>query len=131
MQSTLEIMIGKLSATQFLFVNPYLGPIIVSGYCSIIIFFALNIFISIVIESFDKVRAEAKINPDKFGFMGHILGKFKNLFRKKQELAAHTLYKSHLNILPNQVDNIINHLIKVITLFTNLDLIKIKFNKFK
>jgi polycystin 1L2 len=72
MQSALEIMIGKLSGTQFLQSNSLLGPVILSAYNTVILFFALNIFISIIIESFDKVRREAKIDPDKFGFLGHI-----------------------------------------------------------
>jgi hypothetical protein len=74
MASAFEIMIGKFSALQFMQSNYFiLGPIIVSAYNSVILLFALNIFISIIIDSFDKVRAEAKIDPEKFGFLNHIL----------------------------------------------------------
>ena len=113
MQSALEIMIGKLSATQFLQSNSILGPIIISAYCSVILFFALNIFISIILESFDKVRREAKIDPDKFGFMGHILEKFGNFLKKTDKSPPSTDYKTHLDLFPKQVDQIIDILITV------------------
>jgi hypothetical protein len=62
MESAFEIMIGKFSALPFVQSNSILGPIIVSAYNSVILFFALNIFISIIIDSFEKVRAEANRN---------------------------------------------------------------------
>ncbi len=115
MESAFEIMIGKLSATQFLESNSILGPIIVSAYNSVILFFALNIFISIIIDSFENVRNEAKLNPDKFGFLNHIIGKFKKLFSKNsnQNGMTYTNYKSHLQILPGQVDKLVDYLIRV------------------
>jgi len=115
MESAFEIMIGKLSATQFLESNSILGPIIVSAYNSVILFFALNIFISIIIDSFEKVRNEAKLNPDKFGFLNHIIGKFKKLFSKNSNRngMTYTNYKSHLQILPGQVDKLVDYLIRV------------------
>ena len=114
MESAFEIMIGKLSAAEFLNSNSILGPIVVSGYCSVVIFFALNIFISIIIDSFDKVRGEAKLNPDKFGFMGHMLDKIKGVFKNKSQQKNLNQYKSHLDIMPHQVNKIISLLIRVI-----------------
>ena len=113
MESTFEMMIGKLSATQFMQSNSILGPIIVSAYCSAIIFFALNIFISIIIDSFDKVRREAKIDPDKFGFLDHITNKFKRLFQKKLKGPSNDQYKSHNDILPKQIDQMIDIIFRV------------------
>jgi hypothetical protein len=114
MASAFEIMIGKFSALQFMQSNYFiLGPIIVSAYNSVILFFALNIFISIIIDSFDKVRAEAKIDPEKFGFLNHILDKFKCLFRKKINGSTYKDYKSHMDILPSRIDNVIDYLIRV------------------
>ena len=113
MASALEIMIGKLSATQFMQSNPILGPIILSSYCSVVIFFSLNIFISIIIESFEKVRLEAKMDPEKFGFLNHLLNKFKKLFRNKLKGTTYNDYKSHFDVLPKQVDHIIDIMFKV------------------
>jgi polycystin 1L2 len=113
MESAFEIMIGKFSALPFMQSNSILGPIIVSAYNSVILFFALNIFISIIIDSFDKVRGEAKLDPEKFGFLNHILDKFKCLFRKKDNNSAYIEYKSHLDILPSRIDNVIDYLIRV------------------
>ncbi len=113
MESAFEIMIGKFSALPFVQSNSILGPLIVSAYNSVILFFALNIFISIIIDSFEKVRAEAKIDPEKFGFLNHIVDKFRRLFRKKDNKSAYIDYKSHLDILPSRIDNIIDYLIRV------------------
>jgi hypothetical protein len=117
MASALEIMIGKLSATQFVQSNPILGPIILSSYCSAVIFFSLNIFISIIVESFDKVRMEAKKDPEKFGFLNHLLNKFKKIFKKKAKGTAYCDYKSHFDILPKQVDHLIDIVFKVLENF--------------
>jgi hypothetical protein len=119
MASAFEIMIGKFSALPFMQSNYFiLGPIIVSAYNSVILFFALNIFISIIIDSFEKVRAEAKIDPEKFGFLNHILDKFKCLFRKKKNGSTYKDYKSHMDILPSRIDNVIDYLIRVTYYFT-------------
>jgi len=114
MQSAFEIMIGKLSASSFLQAHSILGPIIISAYNSVILFFALNIFVSIIIDSFEKVRSEAKKDPDKFGFLSHIIGKFKRLFGKRETKMTYDEYKNHMDILPSQVDKLINIVIRVI-----------------
>ena len=114
MESAFEIMIGKLSASSFLQAHSILGPIIISAYNSVILFFALNIFISIIIDSFEKVRSEAKIDPDKFGFLSHIIGKFKSLFGKRETKMTYDNYKNHMDILPSLVDKLINIVIRVI-----------------
>jgi len=116
MGSAFEIMIGKLSAGQFVETNSILGPIIISGYNAVILFFALNIFISIIIDSFEKVRQEAKDDPDKFGFLDHLTGKFKKMFgifSRKSNSSSSFTYKDHLTILPKYVDNVIDLLVKV------------------
>ena len=78
------------------------------------LFFSLNKFISIIIDSFEKVRSEAKIDPDKFGFLSHIIGKFKRLFGKRETKMTYDEYKNHMDILPSQVDKLINIVIRVI-----------------
>ena len=49
------VMMGKFDVTPYTLASPVLGPLIFSLYNIVILFFALNIFISIIIESFDKV----------------------------------------------------------------------------
>ena len=87
----------------------------VSAYNSVILFFTLNIFISIIIDSFEKVGHQAKLNPDKFGFLDRIIGKFKNLFSKNSNRngMTYTNFKSHLQILPGQVDKLVVYLMSV------------------
>jgi len=113
MSTAFEIMLGKFDVTQYQMANSILGPIVFSAYNAVILFFALNIFISIIIESFDKVRMDAKNNPNKFGFLDHIVTKIKKLFRKKEHLPSHQDYKNHLSVFSNHVDKLIHYLIKV------------------
>ena len=110
------VMVGKFDVSQFTANNPILGPIIFSAYNCVILFFALNIFISIIIDSFEKVRNEAKVNPDKFGFLPHILDKIRKPFRAKNKKHDSDLvgqYKNHMNIFPSRVDVLISYFIKV------------------
>ena len=93
--------------------SPILGPLIFSAYNIIILYFALNIFVSIIIASFDQVRMDAKKNPDKYGFLGHVIYRFKKLFQKKNNAPSHEDYKSHLDVFTNRVDKLIAYLIKV------------------
>ena len=126
MQSALEIMIGKFSATQYLASNSILGPIITACYNTVILFFCLNIFISIIISSFEQVRLEAKRNPDEFGFLNHIVAKVKRMFQKKTKfdsLPSHNEYKDHLRLLPDRIDQIINFSIRVRIWFVLFDLL--------
>ena len=64
---------------------------------------------------------DAKKNPDKYGFLGHIVDRFKKLFRKKNNLPSHEEYKSHLDVFTNHVDKLIAYVIKVRITFINAE----------
>ena len=116
MATAFEIMIGKSSAEDFITDSPILGPLIYSAYNIVIIFFALNIFISIITNAFSSVRLEAKTNPHEFDFYEHVRFKLKRLFRKKSpldDLLPPSKYRDHLSILPSRIDGIVNIIIRV------------------
>ena len=60
---------------------------------------------------------DAKRHPDKYGFMGHLIDRFKRLFQKKRNLISHEEYKSHLDVFTNRVDKLIAYLINVKYIF--------------
>ena len=116
MTGAFEIMIGKSYAEDFMTNSPTLGPLIYSAYNIVIIFFALNIFISIITNAFSSVRLEAKTNPHGFDFYEHVKFKLKRLFRKKSpldDLQPPCKYRDHLSILPSRIDGIVNIIFRV------------------
>ena len=56
---------------------------------------------------------DAKQNPDKYGFLGHVIFRFKRLFQKKSNLPSNEEYKTHLDVFTNRVDKLIAYVIKV------------------
>jgi polycystin 2 len=123
METTFQIMLGKIDVSRIQQDElVILGPIIFSAYNVAVIFFVLNIFISIITDSFDKVRAESKLDQDKFDFMKYIWNKIKTSLKNKKRDTF--IIKQYLdkNDLSNSVDNLNNFIIRVS---------KKKFNCFK
>ena len=97
-------MLGKFDVNQYLEKNSSLGLAIFSAYNIIMLAFVLNIFISIITEAFDKVRTDAKMNPDRqFNFWTHL--KYKLSMLKNE---AKPKYKDHLKVFPKRVDKLID-----------------------
>jgi len=115
-ETAFQIMLGKINTSDTMMSNPYLTPIIIAAYNMAIIYFSLNIFVSIIIEAFDRVRAEAKENPNEFDFYTHVAHKWNDLFRRKppnSNSPKPTEYKEHLNILPRRINGLINYVLRV------------------
>ena len=85
MESAFLIILGKFDAKKFLFTNTVFGPCVFAAYNVFVLWFALNIFVSIITGSFDKVRHEAKENPeDDFVYMyKYLVEKWRNYFKQK------------------------------------------------
>ena len=85
METTFQIMLGKIDVSRIQQDElVILGPIIFSAYNVAVIFFVLNIFISIITDSFDKVRAEAKLDKERFDFMKYIWNKIKTIYENEK-----------------------------------------------
>jgi hypothetical protein len=114
METTFQIMLGKIDVSRIQQDElVILGPIIFSAYNVAVIFFVLNIFISIITGSFDKVRAEAKLDKDRFDFMKYMWNKIKaSLKNEKQDKVKNKQYLEKNDFL-NSVDNLNNFIIRV------------------
>ena len=109
MESAFLIMLGKANAYDFLRVYPVLGPLIYSSYNVVILCFALNLFLSIITDSFGELRREAKSKPNEFDLINHLILKMKGLLSKnsKQEkLMSSDEYKDHLNVFPDRIQRL-------------------------
>ena len=81
-----------------------------------IIYFSLNKLVSIIIEAFDIVRAEAKGNPNEFYFYTHVSHKWNGLFRKasSDSFTKPSEYIENSKILPRRINALVNFIFKVI-----------------
>ena len=72
------MMLGKFDTSDIQRLQPFLGPIIFCAYNIVILFFALNIFISIIAEAFNIVRHEDGANGEDsyFDLFEHVVKKF-------------------------------------------------------
>ena len=113
METAFQVMLGKFDVSQMS--STILGPIIFSLYNIVVIYFALNIFISIIMESFEKLREKAMENPhDDFDFLTYAAVKVKSAFQKKKfVLPSQDKYKDHLSSFPRIVDSFVDYIYKV------------------
>jgi hypothetical protein len=114
MQSAFLIMLGKFDVTDFMISYPILGPMIFSAYNITILYFVLNIFVSIITDAFDRIRNEDKKKPNDFDLLDLIS---KKLFKKgsiQENPINYDQYRDFLSIFPRTVQRLINHVIKVI-----------------
>ena len=114
MESAFSMMMGKFETDSYMRVNQIIGPLVFSMYNIVIICFTLNIFISIITDAFDKVRHEAKENPEKFDFMNHAIMRFKRMLRIQQNKTYfEPNCRDHLSLFPNRVIKLINLIFRV------------------
>jgi hypothetical protein len=107
-------MLGKVESNEIQKGDlKYLGPTVFSAYNVVMIFFILNIYISIITDSFDNVRYEAKTYPDRFDFMEYSLNKIKKLFKlNSKEKKLESKYVACKDF-SHTIDRLTNYLIRV------------------
>jgi hypothetical protein len=65
MESGFLTILGKFDAKQFLYgTSTILGPCVFASYNIVMLTFVINIFVSIITDSFDKIRHDAKDHPE-------------------------------------------------------------------
>jgi len=114
METAFQIMLGKINTNEVMISNPVLTPIIIAAYNMAVVYLSLNIFISIIIEAFEKVRAKDKENLNEFDFYKHVALKMKRVFKQESKPHLKNLeYKDHLSVLPKRINDIINFFLRV------------------
>jgi hypothetical protein len=146
METSFQIMVGKFDIKSLIDANPYLGPIIFAFYNVWIVFFLLNIFLSIMGVAFTEIRLIEKENKlmgekDNEDFIDYIKMKFNNslflswLFNSKakrnhlkiqkkcEKIKNKVKYVDYVNQMPDKID-------EMITRFTEVVFLEILFKKF-
>jgi len=123
METAFQMMLGKFDVSQLVLANPILGPIIFSTYISMVLFFVLNIFISIITDAFDLVRKRKSDDRDE-NILKHAWDYLKRIPLKQQVLngkfmkdekkkSNQPVYQDYLGIFPKRVDSLIDHVFVV------------------
>ncbi len=118
MTTSFEMLIGRISVGDIgKYKNKLIGPAIFSAYNVIMICFTVNIFVSIIVNSFEKVRVEAMENLDATNLSRHAWKTMKKLLGEKFALSNNEIsykdYKDHLSIFPSRIEKLINYTTKV------------------
>jgi polycystin 1L2 len=124
MESSFLTILGKFDAKQFLYgTNSILGPLVFASYNMVISYFILNIFVSIITETFDKIRHYAKEHPEKNDVDIHkYLSqkwrelRFKKDSKRKSTVVTHENYIDHFTSFQVQTNRLINMLAEVIVI---------------
>ena len=117
METAFQMMLGKFDSSELSKTSPILGPVIFSAYNVVILYFVLNIFVSVITETFDQVRGAARENPTEFDLFKHATRKLKMFCQfENSNVDVHPppeLYRDHLSVLSNRVNGLINYLFRV------------------
>jgi polycystin 1L2 len=123
--TSFQIMVGKFDARSLYEADKYLGTIIIASYNFVIIFFMLNVFLSIIGAAFEVTRANEKekneqAEYDIFDFLSYHIRKFLNWNidhelkeERHQELNRNKKYIEYIHFFPDVVDELIYKLTKV------------------
>ncbi len=116
-ETAFVVMLGKFDSSQYLQQNTYIGPFIFSAYNIVMICFILNIFISIITDSFEKIRLNSKENPNRnLQFWSHLKKKLKSLFKRNDQqvsLQRKRKYRDYISVFPKRIDYLVNYVTRV------------------
>ena len=121
MMSAFLTILGKFDAKQFLSLRySFMGPLVFASYNMVILCFVVNIFISIITDSFDKVRRHAKKHPeDDIDLFKFVAEKWRRNFKKrtfgtkKKTVFTYENYIDHMESFHIQINRLIEYFARV------------------
>ena len=121
MSTCFEIMLGKFHVDPLIQANSFFGPLLFAIYNVFIVFILLNMFISIINNSFEAVRKNAEKQADDYKMFGFLKKIIKSFFGFKNDTVVHNpvldlnnnRYMDHLSHLPDKIDDLLFSLSEV------------------
>jgi polycystin 1L2 len=126
MMTSFQIMVGKFDVNGLVNANPILGPIIFTAFNVVVIFFLLNVFISLVSEAFEQERLLEKTSEKKYSLKEYFIIKWNKLVwkygnnrknilidDKYLNLTNKEAYLTYLHLLPDKIDQVLYRVIQV------------------
>ncbi len=101
--------------------HPFFGTVLFISFNVTVIFFMLNIFLSIIAKAFEKTRLDEKVTEVDFDFYDYVVLKLKEFFGKTTRsldaqhvsINQNKVYVDFVNYIPDKVDMLIAKLINV------------------
>jgi hypothetical protein len=114
-------MVGKFDVKSLLIADPYLAMGIFSAYNICVIFFLLNIFLSIIGAAFEQTRYDERNAPAKFDIFDYLTAKTRHFLRMKEDkmqkahakLNQSKRYIDFVNQMPDKVEDLLYSFTKV------------------
>ena len=124
MTTCFQIMLGKFEVQSLMKTHAILGPLLFSAYNIFIVFILLNMFVSIISDTFAKVRADINKQSDDYHMVKFIKTKVRQMVGLGQNNhvdvvqfnpGAAMVYKDQVSYLPEKVDELLYALSEVIS----------------
>ncbi|XP_065641474.1 uncharacterized protein LOC105847007 isoform X1 [Hydra vulgaris] len=84
--STVSLLLGKFSFSQYERANLVLGPVFFFGFNVTVIWIIMNVFISILNDAFSMVRANNEFQNNDYEIVDFMLKRIKGWFKLKQRI---------------------------------------------
>lgn len=128
--TSFECLVGKFDTNLKLSTEYFLGPILFTIYPVVMAFMMINIFITIVCESFKEVRFEIRRDGDELKMVDYFSSRFKNYQKDPYDRSRinNDKYLEISNKLPKNVDRLIENLSKVFLELSEISKFKDKYN---
>jgi hypothetical protein len=107
MYTCFQIILGKFNADLFYDAESMVAPILFVAYNVCVVFVMLNIFVSILIESFNLVRVDKQLyeeDPELFSYLKSLLSSTICFWRSDESVGKKVAYIDLLDSLPNTFD---------------------------
>ena len=109
METTFAIMLGKFDVNPLLMADKVFGPVLFAFYNLMIVLISLNIFISLITDSFVQVRKDSDKLSNEFEIVEYLTARIRRYFGKnggvmdESSLKKPEQYKDNVNLFPNKV----------------------------
>jgi polycystin 1L2 len=138
MSSCFQIMLGTFNVTKILDSDQYMGPLIFAFYNIFITFILLNIFVTIISETFTNIRKNDKKNEYYIDIAKEIKENINYLLspgdkniellkidRKDDDQEEYMKYVNYVDYFPYKIDQLLDRVNKVIFHFLNKKISKL------
>jgi polycystin 1L2 len=115
-ETSFQIMVGKFDAQSLFNANKFLGSLIFASYNFTIIFFMLNIFLSIIGVAFEVTREREKNDSKEYNLMDYISLRLRKLFgfnidhelkeERHEKVNQNRRYLDYVYFFPDVVDEL-------------------------
>jgi polycystin 1L2 len=107
MYTCFQIILGKFNADLFYDAESMFAPFLFVAYNVCVVFVMLNVFVSILIESFNLAREDKELeqeDPELFSYLKSLLSSIICFWRNDESAENKVAYKDLLDSLPNTFD---------------------------